>query len=131
MFLLPFVLKLLGGGIIQSMITARQNELASANATRKIVLEGEIAMLNAETERRKIAASLQQSDNQYLIMRLGKGLLMLAVGLYWSARIYAKLFGLDDFHVFIKGLDDQEYTISLIVINYWFASEFVKATLGR
>lgn len=113
------------------MITARQTELASANETRRIQLQGELATLTAESERRKVSAALQQSDNQYPIMRLGKGLLMLAVGLYWSARIYAKLFGLDDFHVYVKALDEQEYMMSLVVINYWFAGEFVKRTIGR
>ena len=120
-----FLLKFLGGGIIQSMITARQNELASANATRKIVLQGEIAKLQGETEHRKIAADLQASDNRYLIMRAGKGLLMLLVGLYWAARFAARLLGLDDFHVVIKDLDFEEFKISMIVLTYWFVSEVI------
>ena len=122
---LGFLLKFLGGGIIQSMITARQNEMASANATRKIVLQGEIAKLQDETERRKIAADLQASDNRYFIMRFGKGLLMLSVGLYWAARFDARLLGLDDFHVVVKDLDPEEFKISMMVLTYWFVSEAI------
>ena len=128
---LGFLLKFLGGGIIQSMITARQNELASANATRKIQLQGEIAQLTAETERRKLTVDLQIAEDRYLILRLGKGLLMISVGAYWAARINARLFGIDDFNVMIKSLDAQEFQISMMVLTYWFVSSTVKQITGR
>ena len=128
---LGFLLKFLGGGIIQSMIAARQNELASANATRKIQLEGEIATLNAETDRRKLTVALQQSDNQFPLMRFGKGLLMVLVGLYWASRFGARLLGLDDFHVYVKPLDVEELQVSTLVISYWFISSTVRQIVGR
>ena len=113
------------------MIAARQNELASANATRKIQLEGEIATLNAETDRRKLTVALQQSDNQFPLMRFGKGLLMVLVGLYWASRFGARLLGLDDFHVYVKPLDVEELQVSTLVISYWFISSTVRQIVGR
>lgn len=126
-----FLLKFLGGGIIQSLITARQNELASANATRRIQIQAELDQLNAETDRRKIAASLQQSEDQYTIMRFGKGVLMLLVGLYWAGRFAAKLFGFDDFGVYIKPLDVEEIQVSTMILAYWFVSSTVRQIVGR
>ena len=126
-----FLLKLLGGGLIQSMIKARQDQLASANETLRIKLQGELDQLNAETERRKLTVALQQSDNQFLLMRLGKGILMLTVGFYWAARIGARLWGIDDYSVIIKNLDAQEYQISMMVLTYWFVSSTVRQIVGR
>lgn len=129
--LLGFLLKFLGGNIIQSMITARQTELASANETRRIVLQRELAELQGETDRRKIAATLQQSDNQFGFMRAGKGLLLLLVGMYWASRFAARLMGLDDFHVYIKPLDADEMQVSTMVLAYWFVSSTVRQIVGR
>ena len=128
---LGFLLKFLGGGVIQSLITARQNELASANATRKIQLQGEIATLQAEQDRRKLQVELQIAEDRYWLLRVGKGSLMALVGFYWSARIGARLFGLDDFHVVVKSLDSEEMVISQMVLAYWFISSTVKQVVGR
>lgn len=128
---LGFLLKFLGGGVIQSLITARQNELASANETRRIVLQQELAILNAEVERRKTAAQLQQAEQQWRLLRAGKGLLMLSVGLYWAARFTARLLGLDDFNVMIKPLDGNEFQVSSMVLGYWFVTDGLGKMLGR
>ena len=126
-----FLLKFLGGGVIQSLITARNNELASANETRKIQIQAELDQLNAETERRKLTVDLQIAEDRYLILRIGKGLLMISVGAYWAARINARLFGIDDFNVVIKSLDAQEFQVSAMVLTYWFISSTVKQIVGR
>ena len=73
--LFGFLLKLLGGGVIQSMINARKDQLASTNETLRIKAGIELNQLNAEQERRKLAVALQQSENQFPLMRLGKAIL--------------------------------------------------------
>ena len=109
------------------MITARQNELASANETRRIQLQGELATLNAELDQRKINADLQKSNNQYFILRIGLGILLSGVGFYWGARFWARTLGLDDFHVAIKQLDADEIAVSKLVLLFWFG----KMAVGR
>ena len=129
--LFGFLLKLLGGGVIQSMINARKDQLASTNETIRIKAGIELNQLNAEQERRKLSVALQQSDNQFPLMRMGKAILMLTVGLYWAARIGARLWGLDDFQVYIKALDADEFQVSMLVLSYWFVSSTVRQIVGR
>lgn len=125
MMFFGFLLKFLGGGVIQSLINARQVAMQSANETLRIKLQGEIALLNAELDMRKANVDLQKSNNQYLLLRLGMGMLTLGVGAYWASRFWARLLGLDDFHVFIKPLDADEVTVSMMVLIFWFGGRIV------
>ena len=120
-----FLLKFLGGGVIQSIIAARQTELSSANETRRIQVQADLNNLNFELQRRQAQRDLQLKEMEHPVLRFGKGILMIAVGTYWAGRFGAKLFGLSDFHVFIQDLSPPEETVSTIVLGYLFLGEKV------
>jgi hypothetical protein len=133
-FLPGFILKFLGGGIIQSALNHRKDmaEVAAKAGNDKERLKNEAAAkeLDSEIRRREAVKELQIKEAEHPYLWWGKFLLIMAVSLYWAARFCARILGLDDFNVFVKELDAPEEYVSYLVLSYLFLDKTIRTIKG-
>ena len=120
-----FLLKFLGGGVIQSIIAARQTELSSANETRRIQVQADLNNLNFEMQRRQAQRDLQLKELEHPLLWFGKAILIISVCSYWSVRFWSVTLGLKDYNVAIAELPADLFNVSTIVLGYLFLGEKV------
>ena len=115
-----FILKLLGSGIIEKVLDHKRKAMDTATEREKIKLQGEIAVLEAERERKARIAELQALEYQHGWLWFPKFLIMLSVAVYICARFSVLTWGLDDFGVAVKPLDPWLEYVAGGVIAYLF-----------
>jgi hypothetical protein len=121
--LFPFIKGLLGDGLVEKVLNHKRELATNATALEKANIEADVKSLELELQRRAQIKELQIAEYEHPIFRLGKGFLLISVGLYWAARFQVRTWGLDDFGVAIKELTPTEATVSAMVLAYWFLGD--------
>jgi hypothetical protein len=122
----PFVKAFLGDGLVEKVLAHKRAQAASANEEKRMYLEADIKIIEAESKRREQIAALQAKEYEHPLLWWGKFLLTFNVGMYWACRFFVKWTGLTDFNVAIAELSEPEVVVSGMVLTYWFLANKVE-----
>jgi hypothetical protein len=125
--LFPFLLRVLGEGAVAKYLAFKKDQAASATELEKVRLEAQVRLAQHELARRDMQRQLQVADMKFRAFRLFKFGLIGVVACYWIGRIGARLVGLDDFAVYVKPLDSEEWQVSAMVLGYLFIDGAMQA----
>ena len=123
---LPFLLKFLGEGAVQSWLKSKTDQMNSANELQKVKLSSEVQVIGFELQRRQAQRDLQIAEMPYKSMRYPKSLLMWSVALFWAVKFNYVTFGLGDFHIVVGNLDPAMTYVSTMVLGYLFLGDGFK-----
>lgn len=115
-----FLLKFIGSGTLETVLSHQRAKLDSANERERIDAGREVKRLENEQDRRRRIAELQALEYQHGWLWFPKFLIMLSVALYIFARFAVLTWGLDDFGVAVKPLDPWLEYVAGGVIAYLF-----------
>lgn len=115
-----FLLKFLGSGVIESVLSHKRQVLQSANERERIGLEREIKRLENEQDRRKRIAELQALEYQHWALWWPKMIIGLSVATYVAGSFAVKTLGLGDYNVAVPPLDAWQQGVAAIVVGYIF-----------
>ena len=115
-----FLLKFIGSGTLETVLSHQRAKLDSANERERIDAGREVKRLENEQDRRKRIAELQALEYQHGWLWFPKFLIMLSVAVYICARFSVLTWGLDDFGVAVKPLDPWLEYVAGGVLAYLF-----------
>jgi hypothetical protein len=118
-----FLLKFLGSGVIESVLSHKKQMAETKTASERIRADVEIKSLEGELNRRQLIAELQGKEYRHWALWLPKMLIGLAVAFYIVARFSVKTWGLDDYGIAVSPLDTWEQGVVGIVTAYYFLSK--------
>ena len=122
-----FLLKFIGSGTLETVLSHQRATLDSANERERIDAGREVKRLESILAEKQLIKDLQIKELEHPIMWVSKFMLVFSVCLYWSMRFQARTWGFDDFSVEIKDLTDTEGAVSMIVMG----SLFVNAAINK
>lgn len=111
---------------LTKILDYKKEQLAKAaadkNDARRIQLEGEVARIKGQIDILSIQKELGLADRKSFFFRVWLYTLVASVMLYWSARFWVRLLGVDaDYGILVSDLNAAEIAISTIVVGYVFA----------
>ena len=129
--LLPFLLKFLGEGAIQSWLNAKTAQQTSSAEVDKVWITAQVQAMQFELERRKTQRDLLLAELPYASMRYPKSFLMWTAAVYWGCRFLAEGLNVASFKVMISDLSPAASVVSTMILSYMFLSGDVQKIMRK
>ena len=128
---LPFILKFLGEGAIQSWLNAKVTMANSAAEVDKTYINAQVTAMQFELKRWEAQRDLQIAGLPYASMRWPKSFLMWCASIYWGCRLLAEGLNVASFKVVISDLSPAAAGVSATILGYMFLSGDVQKIMRK